>query len=261
MLTWLQAEWNRYKTVCAAEGVTIPTRDYLRNKVDDINRLIDHPWTEAELSDKFKRQNSLRAKYSGYERDDIQREIERAQNKGDEETAKRLQEKLDAIEIPRLAFKTSLSPQKKTTPKPPSQQEKLARLNALNRKINAEEVRKAQRQELLKAREIEAKLARGEVIEGDNSRRVKTRMKFVHNINEYDEHQKAKSSKAGTPAGGSGASTPANGVGTPNGRLLPHLTKLQEQRNEDKNALPAIHQPLTEDDVIGALDLDIDIEL
>lgn len=235
----------------------------MRNKVDDINKLINHAWTEAELSEKFKKQNALRLKYSGFERDDLLKQIEVARRKEDDELVKKLQEKLDNLEVPRLAFKTSLSPQRKAATKAPTQQEKLARLNAQNRKINAEEVRRAQRLERQKTREIEAKLQRGEVIEGDHSRRVRTRMKFVHDVNEYDELEKAKSSKTGTPApGASGTSTPANGTGTPNSnKILPHIAKLQQQQSNDKKALPEIHQPITEDDIIGAMDLDIDIEI
>jgi len=235
----------------------------MRKKVDEINKLINHAWTENELSEKFKRQNALRLKYGGFERDDLVKQLEAAVRKGDEDAAKELQEKLDNLEIPRLAFKTTLNPQKKTEDKPPTQQERLARLNAQARKINAEDVRKAQRMERQKAREIEQRLARGETIDGDNSRRVKTRMKFVHDINEYDDLEKAKSG-AGTPAAASGTSTPANGVGTPKvgAKLQPHIAKLQEQqRTQEKNAIPVIHQPMMDDDIIGAMDLEIDIEI
>lgn len=222
----------------------------MRHKVDDINTLLNHVWTEAELTAKFKKQNALRMKYSGFERDDLLRQLQVAQRKEDDRLVKEIQEKLDNLEVPKLAFKTTLSPPKKATPNAPTQQEKLARLNAQNRKINAEEVRRAQRMERQKTREIEAKLQRGETIEGDHSRRVRTRMKFVHDVNEYDEEK----SKNGTPA----ASTPTEGSSP---KVLPHIAKLKQQQSEEKSTIPQIHQPITEDDIIGAMDLDIDVEI
>ncbi|KAM7199379.1 hypothetical protein V8F20_005774 [Naviculisporaceae sp. PSN 640] len=225
-----EAEWNRYKTVCVAEGGTIPTKDQMRKKVDDINKLINHVWTEEELTAKFKKQNGLRNKYSGLERDDLLRQLQVAQRKEDDELARQIQEKLDNLEVPKLAFKTSLSPPKKVTSKAPTQQEKLARLNLQNRKINAEEVRKAQRLERQKSRQYDAKLQRG-------------------NSNGQDK------SKNGTPA--PGASTPADESGT---KDLAHIAKLKLQ-SEEKSRIPTIHQPITEDDIIGAMDLDIDVEI
>ncbi len=115
-------------------------------------------------------------------------------------------------------------------------------------------VRKAQLKERARAREIEKKLERGEEVEVDHSRRRKTMAKFVHDVHEM--HEKRPASQAG-----SGASTPANG--TPKlvaqkQPLLPHMAKLQQQKSVDKNGIPTVHKPLMDDDIIGALDLDID---
>ncbi|KAK3381296.1 hypothetical protein B0H63DRAFT_475271 [Podospora didyma] len=245
-----ETEWNRYKTVAAAEGVTIPTKPALANKIDDINKLVQRVWTEQELSEKLKRQNTLHAKYSGAEREKIAKQLDMARARNDEEAVKKFQEKLDSIEVPRLAFKTSLSPQKKKSEKAgPSQQERLALLNAENRRKNAESVRKAQLKERAKTRELELRMSRGGL--PDEAGRLKTRM------NESVE---------GTPAK-SGTSTPANGFGTPSlgaqqSHLLPHIAKLHEQqRSQTVSGIPMIHKPLMDDDIIGALDLDIDIDI
>ncbi|KAM7221312.1 hypothetical protein V8F06_003280 [Rhypophila decipiens] len=218
-----ESEYNRYKAVCASEKVPFPTKDTMKKKIDDINKLLDHAWTEAELSEKFKKQNALRAKYSGFERDDLMRQIEAALRKDNKELAEKLQAKLDNLETPKLAFRTSLTPQKKDMPKPPSQQERLAQLNAQNRKINAEEIRKAQHLERQKARE-------------------------------NDRLERAKS-KAGTPAP---SDTPAS---TPNSKAPLHIAKLKQQQRADTNTLPIIHAPITKDDIIADMDLDIDIEI
>ncbi|GAB1316248.1 RNA polymerase-associated protein rtf1 [Madurella fahalii] len=259
-----EAEWNRYKQVCLLEGVSVPTKPELVNKIDDINRLVKRTWTEQELSEKLKRQNSLHAKYSGAERDHLTRQLEMARARGDEEAVNRLQEKLDNLEIPRLAFRTSLAQKKKPENKGPTQQEKLALLNAENRRRNAEAVRKAQLKERARAREIEMRLERGEQVDDDHSRRLRTRMKFVHDVNDSDNSASAGAKKKGRDGVDSGASTPANGTGTPKSGsgMLPHIAKLQEQqRSQAKAGIPVIHKPLMDDDIIGALDLEIDVEI
>lgn len=249
----------------------MPDRHFLVSKIDDINKLIKYPWTDQELSEKLKRQNALHFRFSGVEREQLLRQFEHARSRGDEETAKQIQEKIDNLGIPRLAFKTTLTP-KKDTNKGPTQQEKLALLNIENRKRNSEAVRKAQLKERAHVRELEKRIERGEQVVGDYSRRVSTKMKFMHDVAEMDEIRERyknggpgeKDKKDGTPAAGSGASTPANGIGTPSQKatVLPHIAKLQkQQRSQAKNGLPTIHKPLMDDDIIGALDLDLDIEI
>jgi RNA polymerase-associated protein RTF1 len=229
-----EAEWNRYKQVCLSEGVPIPTKPELVDKIADINGLIERTWTDQEVSEKLKRQNALHIKYSGVERDQLTKQLDMARARGDDDAVARLQERLDNLEIPRLAFRTSLKPQKKSENRGPTQQEKLALLNAENRRKNAENVRKAQLLERARAREVE--LRRG----GDQS-----------------QSQGDGNSGASTPA----AAANGNGNGTPKA-LLPHIAKLQEQqRSQDKAGVPVIHKPLMDDDIIGALDLEIDVEI
>jgi RNA polymerase-associated protein RTF1 len=237
-----QSEWERYKKVCAVEGVPVPDHDALVAKIADINKLVQRKWTEQELSDKLKRQNDLHVRFSGIERDSLQKQLDAARLRGDDDAlVARLQDRLDGLETPRLAFKTSLAPQQSGSRKPngASQQEKLARLNAENRKRNAESVRKAQLVERHKARETNRRL---------------------------HHHDEGVPSGAATPAKGaaSGADTPGGDVGTPNQAavVMPHIAKLQElQNSRSKNGIPTVHRPLMDDDVIGALDLDIDLEI
>ncbi|KAJ4302575.1 RNA polymerase-associated protein rtf1 [Collariella sp. IMI 366227] len=187
-----EAEWNRYQKVSLGEGLTLPTKPDLISKIDDINRLVKRTWTEQELSDKLKRQNALHIKYSGAERDSLTKQLDHAHLRGDTAAAARLQSKLDALEdTPRLAFRTSMvsASKLKAASKGPSQQEKLALLNAENRRKNAES-------------------------------------------------------------------------GWWRKEMLPHIAKLQEQqRSAAAKGMPVIHKPLMDDDIIGALDLDIDVEI
>ena len=222
----------------------MPTKPELVSKVGDINNLINRTWTDQEVSEKLKRQNALHIKFSGVERDHLTKQLDVARARGDEEAINRLQEKLDTLETPRLAFRTSLnSAKKKADARGPTQQEKLALLNLENRKKNAEAVRKAQLLERARAREAEIRQENGD----------------------DGKSQSGTSTPGAAGAAAAAASANGNGNGTPKqgGKaLLPHIAKLQEQqRSQAKPGMPVIHQPLMDDDIIGALDLDIDVEI
>ncbi|KUI72961.1 hypothetical protein VM1G_08351 [Cytospora mali] len=253
------AEWNRYQIVCKNDGITLPKKPELMQKVEDINNLLSRSWTDEELSEKLKRQNALRDRFSGAERANIEREIAEARRHGNEELANELQENLDSMPAPRLAFQTTLKKASPTKPSGPTQQDRLAEKNRINRQLNSKLVREAQLAERRKVREIEEALARGEEVAGDMSRRVKTKVKFLHKAE--DE------AKGFVPRNASGASTPANGTPKLGAQKtlkdeLPHMAKLREQAAATgKGGIPKIHQALTDDDVIGALDLDIDDEI
>jgi RNA polymerase-associated protein RTF1 len=237
-----KAEWNRYKKTCEAENVPIPKKPVLARKIDDINNLVKRHWTELELLDKLDRQNKLRVKYSGVERDRLEKHIADARARGNEERAAKLQAEFDKLEVPRLAFKTSLNLTKKKEDKGPSQQDLLAKLNAENRRRTIEAVRKAQLKELTRSRDLEMKLRNSEASE-DGPNRLKDGKK-----GDKDKGKDTLDSGTSTPGAAS--------------QVLPHIAKLQEQqRQAAKGGLPKIHRPLMDDDIIGALDLDIDVEI
>jgi RNA polymerase-associated protein RTF1 len=207
----------------------------------------------VELDDKLKRERALRQKYAPSNRNRLVESLEEAKQRGDDAKASELQEQLDSLETPRLAWKTSLTPAKKVGPS--SQQERLAQLNIENRRRNAEAVRKAQLKEKAKARES---MVRGEdVAANDNASGA--------------QQTPAKSSQAtptterkSTPLNGSGVSTPANGtlkMGTTSS-IPVHIAKLQQNTaGADKKGLPQIHRPIMDDDIIGSLDLELDVDI
>lgn len=229
-------------------------------KVDDINNLLTRSWTDEELSEKLKRQNALRDRFSGAERANTEREIAEARRHGNEELANELQDKLDSMPAPRLAFQTSLKKNGPATPSKPTQQDRLAEKNRINRQLNSKQVREAQLAERRKVREIEEAFARGEEVEGEAGRRVKTKVKQLM-------HKKEDDAKDLASRTASGVSTPANGTPNLGGQKtnkgeLPHMAKLREQAAANgKGGLPKIHQALTDDDIIGALDLGIDDDI
>lgn len=122
--------------------------------------------------------------------------------------------------------------------------------------MNAELVRKAQLKEKAKSREVEMALRRGEQVPDDPSRRLRTKAKFVHDVNDTPQKLSQNGSAASTPGNG----TPKVGAAKPQ-QMATHLAKLQEKNYEDSKGMPTIHKPLMDDDVIGALDLDIDVDI
>ncbi|KAK8014204.1 RNA polymerase 2 transcription elongation factor [Apiospora arundinis] len=253
-----ESEFNRYKATVTSEGGVFPKRPAMSAKIDDINKLLSRSWTDAELDEKLQRERALREKFNPADRNRIANLLEKAKEQGEMDKVTELQEQLDSIETPRLAFKTSLTTNKKAA-SANSQQDRLAQINAENRKRNAEAVRNAQLREKAKARDIENRIARGEEVKEDTSRRLRTQPKFLLDHNEVEERV-----KTGTT---SGASTPANGTPKPNAAgnrpLPPHIAKLQQNQSQNgtENGMPQIHRPLVDDDIIGSLDLGIDVDI
>lgn len=251
-----EAEWNRYKQTCLVEGVPLPTKSKLSGKISDINDLVNRSWTEAELQEKLKKSGALINKYIPIERNRISNLIKEAKANGNTEKEEQYRKELAELDGPKLAYSTSMQPSpKKNTNQGLSQQDRLAKLNHENRRKNAEEVRKAQIAERKAAKMTEAALARGENVAEDTSRRVKTKAKFKHDVADSFEAKKAASEKSGADTGPSTPNLTAKKSSAP----LPHIAKLQAAKNN--KGLPTIRRPLMDDDIIGAIDLGIDLEL
>jgi len=255
MLRISKAEWNRYKQTCLAEGVALPTKPKASKKIDDINALVNRTWTEEELQEKLNKSGALKNKFTSIERSRLNELLKEAKSSGSEDLVVEIKAQLDALEGPKLAFNTSMhsSPKKPKASNVLSEQERLAQLNLENRRKNAEEVRQALIKERRAVLAAEAALARGETVVEDHSRRVKTRAKFKHDVNDL-----------GKDTSRSGTNTPAVNTPTINAQKdaapLPHIAQLQ-QSNSEKNGLPTIHRPVFDDDIIGSIDLGIEIEL
>ncbi len=265
----MQSELNRYQVTCHNENVKSPLKTVLNSKIDQINNLLTHNWTNEEIKARLARRNELRKRFDPAERERVARLLEDATVAGHEERMQALQEELDKLGSQRLAFKTSLGPSKSSYESGSgvapisSEQDRLAARNKENRRMNQEAVRKAQLREKAKVRDIEMSLSRGQMVQEDPSRRLRTKAKFVHDVNESSAAAADAGSKASTPGT---ATTTANGTpimaATKVAGLLPHLAKLQDKSQADsKGGLPTIHKPLMDDDVIGSLDLDIDIDV
>lgn len=252
-------EWRRYRAVMANDDCKLPTKAFINSKLDKINRLINHRFTETEISAKIKAQNDLMEKITrAGEKEDLKQRIADAISEGRDDLAEELENQLANIVPVKLAFGTSLTKQESTYVNP--EQEKLAELNQRNQRLNAENVRKAQLAEM-RARKAKKTLAPGvdELFEGGSD-----------------------ISRTGTPVNGVGTPTlgatltPGRGIsrtaspnpmalanGTPrsstpvtSSALKPVLTQQQK-----KKGLPTIRKSALDDEIIANMDLGIDIDI
>lgn len=222
--------------------------------MDDINGLIGRKWTDLEISEKVKKQQALMDRFSGVERTRIERDLAQARAHGNDELAEELQDKLDKMPAPRLAFQTTLKKNSPAKPATPSQQDRLAEKNALNRQLNAKQVREAQLAERRRTRDVES--AGPDTDGGDSSQRSKSRGKLARGDSTISNN-----SGINTPAGNG---TPALGAQKTKDDVMPHLAKLKEAQLAEataKGGVPMIHKTLYDDDIIGALDLELDVEI
>lgn len=247
------AEWQRYKQSCITDGIPAPTKPKLLQKCADINGLVNRRWTEEELQEKLKKSGVLLERWNETERDRITDAIKEQKTLGNTEAEEKLRAELAALDAtPKLAYGTTM----RTAPKKRvhSQQDRLAELNRANRRKNIEEVRQAQINERRAARQIEAAIARGEAVDEDHSRRVKTRATFKH------DHTGNKDSATATPVSGNSTSNTPQLAAKNDALPVPNFSKLQ---TTSKGGIPGFRRPLMDDDIIASIDFGIpdDFEL
>ncbi|THV46526.1 hypothetical protein BGAL_0379g00090 [Botrytis galanthina] len=248
-----EAEWQRYKQNCIADGIPVPTKPKLMQKCAEINALVNRPWTEEELQTKLKKSSVLTEKWNTAERARLNNAIKEQKSLGNTELEEKYRSELEALESAKLAYGTTLkpAPKKKTVH---SQQDRLAELNRTNRRKNIEEVRQAQINERRAARLAEAAIARGEIVDEDHSRRVKTRATFKH------DHTGGKDSATATPVSGTSTNNTPKLAAKKDALPVPNFSRLQ---TTSKGGVPGFRRPLMDDDIIASIDIGIsdDLEL
>ncbi|CAO1603049.1 RNA polymerase-associated protein rtf1, variant 2 [Xanthoria calcicola] len=260
-----EVEFNDYKNRMLADDLTLPTKPFLISKIGDINRLINHQFTPEEIQQKLERSGVLEQRFNTLERVTLVNRRQKAEARGDEEVVAQLTKEIAEIDGPKLAFNTSLY---SASPKPanagPTQQERLAELNRANRKANAADVRKAQQAERKAEALARKRVERGEAV-ADPFARVKTRPRTNYDASgerlappkpalkatdDLFEDGSKNNSRAGTPGR---AGTPVQNGGPKAATPQPPQEKV--------NGLPKVGKRNMDDDVIGAMDLGIDIEI
>lgn len=240
-------------------GKQLPTKRFLQQKLLDIESLIRHTFTEAELQEKLRRSGVLNQGSDHLERETINKRRRAAVENEDEAAIAKCDAELAALSGPKLMYGTSLvAPQTQipTAPIHPSQQDRLAELNIRNRKANREDVRKAQLAERKADRLAREAVQRGEALQNPFAR-VKTYAKTHHDINQSLTPQRVGQqvgsrdiSRSGTPAD---TTTPKPEETKPAFASPPQLFTA--------SGMPMLGSRNMDDEIIASLDMGIDIEL
>lgn len=242
-------EWRRYRLTMANEDLKMPTKRFINTKLEQINKLLSHRFTEGEISEKIKKQNQLLDEiHRTKEKNDIKGKIEAALESGDTDRVTELEDELANLVPIKLALGTSLS--RTDSGYVNKEQERLAELNRRNQRLNAENVRKAQLAEM-RARKSKKHLAPGvdDLFEGGSD--ISRTGTPVNGIG--TPKLAANLSRAGTP----NPITLANG--TP--RSSTPLSTILKPTAEKKKGLPVIRKSALDDEILASMDLGIDIDI
>lgn len=178
----LQQELAAYKASMTNDNQALPKKKFLVSKIEDINRLINHTFTEAELQIKLKRSGVLDQRKNAIERATLSASRVDAERNSDTAAQSRIDEQLRALEGPKLAFGTSLYKPATQQPEGKTQQQRLAEINAQNRRLNTQSVRRAQLAERKARMELMAAVERGEAV-ADPLARVKSLPRTHYDVN------------------------------------------------------------------------------
>ena len=156
-------EMDRYTSLLREQHLRLPTAKALNTKVNDINNLLNRRWTDEDISAKINKQKGIEKKYdpanaANLAREKIMKRKARAEEDSDDEEIARCNAELQALESNSANGSAVIgrSPAKPVKAGTVTEQERLAQRNAITRKANAEEVRKAllaERKKELAARE------------------------------------------------------------------------------------------------------------
>lgn len=227
-----------------------PSRKYIDAKLADINALLNHNWTDKDIQEKISKQTAMEKKYDpanamNLQREKINKRREIAQNDDDAEEVAKCDAELAALENQKLNG-TSSSQARDSPAKPKHkerEQERLAKLNIETRRTNAEEVRKAlveERRKIQKAREkaiAEAKAKAAAKAEEAANGSKSDLFGETPTASRLGTPANGTPKRSGTPANGSIGKKPTGPLGAVRGRAK------------------------MDDDVIGSMDLGIDIEI
>lgn len=242
-------------------GHRLPSPSFVDSKIKSIVGLLNHQWTDDDITSKMKRAGLLRNKYASINRDSLMTERAQAIKTGKESEVARIDAELAKLDGPKPVHNhvTSSPAAKPAAPKQPTQQERLAALNLANRQANQEAIRKAQIREKREHVKLQEKIRRGEAV-ANRFARVKTKARTVFDDDEND------SSSLQVPKGddlfgdgtdGSRAATPA--AGDKNGATPRGGTPVAKV--ERKIGPGGFRKRNMDDEVIGAMDLGIDIDI
>jgi RNA polymerase-associated protein RTF1 len=244
----------------SSDGFVLPSKAFLAKKSYDIGNLLHRSWTEAELQEKLRRSGVLKQKFSSLERAETLARLEEARSNKNEERIVELEVKLKALDGPKLAFGTSLV-KKSDKPTEKTQQQRLGELNAINRKLNIQNVRRAQLAERKDEAKKRAAIERGEATANPFAR-VKTYAKTHHKVEDLltVPGQKKEHDPLFDGSDNSRQATPMSGVETPKVQnASPAPVKLVTPIKSGKSGVYS-RRP-HDDEVLASIDIELDIDV
>lgn len=237
-------------------GKPLPTKPFLESKLDDMNSVINHRFTDEELQEKLRRSGALSNRAAPLEHASLISRRKIAEEREDEAAVAKCDAELAALSGPKLKYGTFLVDPKAAAlvPAALTQQERLHELNLINRKKNREEVRKAQLAERKAQRLAREAVQRGEADENPFER-VKTYAKTHHDVNDTLAPHRARqqgsrdTSRSVTPS-----------VSTPKKEELQRNFP-SPQKKFTASGMPMLGTRNMDDEIIASMDLGIDIEI
>lgn len=235
----MQQEFNRWKIAATNDSIRLPTKEHLNKSLQSIHTLLKQEWTDTKIREKIARQNKLAHL-----------------NKPSNGVA-------HSSSMPDFS-----SPIPNGTPRNKesmSQADRLYQLNQQNRKKNLEEIRKAQIAE--KKRDAEnrikaaARRAEQERLDAEAAAAKAAKESLQVPGGDVDDLFGSDISRGGTPAPGS-VSGITSGVNMPKRSGTPLGKKVFERKDkEERKGMPTFKKRNMDDEVIGSMDLGIDIEI
>jgi RNA polymerase-associated protein RTF1 len=263
-------EFDRYISTLKNDNIRIPTKKYLYARLDAIHGLLNTDWTDEMLSKKFAKQREMQAKHDPVnvartKRQAIEKRKAQAEESGDAEEVMRCDAELAALENNSSAVVNGNgarnSPFKPTKNAALAQQERMAAVNLKNRGKNAEEVRKAlieegkkkQRAREQAAAEMKAKAEAEAAKKAEEEEAKKRALLDVPKGDDLFGDGSSDLSRAATPVGGDRTPMKRSRTGTPMNGV--------KKEKKPSGPIGAITKKAMDDEIIGSMDLGIDIEI
>lgn len=230
-----EEEWKKLQDTCEYEKVKIPTHETLAEKAKELYAFEHRTWTDAEITARLQRTGTLnlRTNMTGIAK--WKRELALARDAGDKSKVAELEGIIAKLEPPKAILRGN-SGLKNSTPVSTPTRKPIIKHETDDERLHRETARIQKENEAAIAREA-------------NLRRMREKTAAM------------RATKAGIA---SGTATPKEEAEVKKDEEVEALTnqvkQLQAQAAE-KKVFGQLNKELNDDDVIGALDFDIDIEI
>ncbi|KAI9653908.1 MAG: hypothetical protein M1831_005593 [Alyxoria varia] len=201
-------EFNRYKVEMDNEKKPLPRPSLLKKKLDGLNSIINHVWTNEDVTERLKRSGALQREENDMKRNDARQMRQQAADAGRTDEVAHFTAKLRELgediantsakgSNPKLGQPSGLNKSingsngkqngaTDNTPQPEmtaAHRARIERIEANRRKAEAEEVKAAQLAAQRKAREEREAIKRGDTpTKADPFARVKTKPKLIYDL-------------------------------------------------------------------------------